>query len=93
VLYSSRRLSAKTKPTTASPTGSCLPERPLVRPPALDGHPVINKAGVASRILGSVMDVTERRHAEHRLVLQHRVTRFGGAATVEAALPKIRRVM
>ena len=38
--------------------------------------------------------MTERRHAEHRLVVQHRVTRIlAEAATVEEAIPKILEMM
>jgi PAS domain S-box-containing protein len=54
------------------------------------GHPVLDKAGELVEYFGSVMDVTERRHAEHRLLVQHRVTRIlAEAATVEEAIPKI----
>ncbi len=54
------------------------------------GHPVLNKAGELVEYFGTVMDVTERRHAEHRLVVQHRVTRIlAEAATVEEAIRKI----
>jgi PAS domain S-box-containing protein len=54
------------------------------------GHPVLNQAGELVEYFGTVMDVTERRHAEHRLLVQHRVTRIlAEAATVEEALGKI----
>src|SRR6267154_756161 len=54
------------------------------------GHPVLNKAGELVEYFGTVMDVTERRHAEHRLVVQHRVTRLlAEAATIEEAIRKI----
>jgi PAS domain S-box-containing protein len=54
------------------------------------GHPVLDKAGELVEYFGTVMDVTERRHAEHRLVVQHRVTRIlAEVATVEEAIPKI----
>ena len=54
------------------------------------GHPVLNEAGELVEYFGTVMDVTERRHAEHRLLVQHRVARIlGEAATAEEALPKI----
>jgi PAS domain S-box-containing protein len=58
------------------------------------GHPVLNKAGELVEYFGSVTDVTERRHAEHRLLVQHRVTRIlADAATVEEAIPKILEMM
>jgi len=54
------------------------------------GHPVLNKAGELVEYFGSVMDVTERRHAEHRLLVQHRVTRIlAESVTVDEAIPKI----
>jgi PAS domain S-box-containing protein len=54
------------------------------------GHPVLNQAGELVEYLGTVLDVTERRHAEHRLLVQHRVTRIlAEAATVEEAIRKI----
>ena len=54
------------------------------------GHPILDKAGELVEYYGSVMDVTERRHAEHRLLVQHHVTRIlAEAATVEEAIPKI----
>jgi PAS domain S-box-containing protein len=54
------------------------------------GHPVLDQAGELVEYFGTVMDVTERRHAEHRLAVQHRVTRIlAEAATVEEAIPKI----
>jgi PAS domain S-box-containing protein len=54
------------------------------------GHPVLNEAGELVEYFGTVMDVTERRHAEHRLLVQHRVALIlGEATTAEEALPKI----
>ncbi len=54
------------------------------------GHPVLDQAGELVEYFGSVMDVTERRHAEHRLLVQHRVTHIlAEAATVREAIPKI----
>jgi PAS domain S-box-containing protein len=54
------------------------------------GHPVLNQAGELVEYFGTVMDVTERKHAEHRLVVQHRITRIlAEAATVEEAIPRI----
>jgi PAS domain S-box-containing protein len=58
------------------------------------GHPVFNQAGELVEYLGTVMDVTERRHAEHRLLVQHRVTRIlAEAATLEEAVRKILEMM
>jgi PAS domain S-box-containing protein len=54
------------------------------------GHPVVDQSGELVEYFGTVMDVSERRHAEHRLIVQHRVTRIlAEAATVEEAIPKI----
>jgi PAS domain S-box-containing protein len=58
------------------------------------GHPVLNKAGEVVEYFGTVMDVTERRHAEHRLLVQHRVARIlAEAATAEEAIAKILEMM
>jgi PAS domain S-box-containing protein len=54
------------------------------------GHPVLDDAGGLLEHFGTVMDVTERRRAEQRLLAQHRVTRIlAEAATVEEAAPRI----
>jgi PAS domain S-box-containing protein len=54
------------------------------------GHPVLDTAGELVEYLGTVIDVTERRRAEQRLLAQHRVARIlAEAATVEEATPKI----
>ena len=58
------------------------------------GHPILDERGELLEHAGTVTDVTERRHAEHRLVVQHRVTRIlAEAATVEEAMPKILEMM
>jgi PAS domain S-box-containing protein len=58
------------------------------------GHPVLNQAGELVEYFGTVMDLTERKHAEHRLVVQHRVTRIlAEATTVEEAVRKILAMM
>ena len=58
------------------------------------GHPVFNQAGELVEYLGTVMDVTERRRAEHRLLVQHRVTHIlADAATLEQAVRKILEMM
>jgi PAS domain S-box-containing protein len=54
------------------------------------GHPVFDQAGGLVEYVGTVVDVTERRHAEHRMLLQHRVTRIlAEAASVGEAIPRI----
>jgi PAS domain S-box-containing protein len=52
--------------------------------------PVLNKTGALAETVGTLVDVTERRHAEQRLLVQHSVARIlAEAATVEEATPKI----
>jgi PAS domain S-box-containing protein len=54
------------------------------------GHPIVDENGGLLEHFGTVMDVTERRRAEQRLLAQHRVTRIlAEAATVEEAAPRI----
>jgi PAS domain S-box-containing protein len=54
------------------------------------GHPVLNSAGELIEYLGTVIDVTERKRTEARLLAQQRVTRIlSDAATVEEATAKI----
>jgi PAS domain S-box-containing protein len=54
------------------------------------GHPILDEAGQLLEYFGTVMDVTERRRAEQRLLAQHRVTRIlAEAATVEDSVPRI----
>ena len=54
------------------------------------GHPVLSTSGHLVEFVGTVIDVTERRRAEQRLLVQYRVTRIlAEAATVEEATPKI----
>jgi PAS domain S-box-containing protein len=58
------------------------------------GHPVLDEAGRLVEYVGTVVDVTERRRAEQRLLVQYRVTRIlAEAATVEEATPKILQAM
>jgi PAS domain S-box-containing protein len=58
------------------------------------GHPVVDGAGELLEYFGTVVDVTERRLAEQRLLAQHHVTRIlAEAATVEEATPKILRAV
>ncbi|MEA3133737.1 MAG: hypothetical protein QOG17_1583, partial [Gammaproteobacteria bacterium] len=54
------------------------------------GHPVLDKTGALVEYVGTVVDVTERRRAEQRLLAQYRVTRIlADAATVAEATRKI----
>jgi PAS domain S-box-containing protein len=54
------------------------------------GHPVLDKTGAVVEYVGTLVDVTERRCAERRLLAQHCVARIlAEAATVEEAAPKI----
>ena len=58
------------------------------------GHPVIGHAGELVEMVGMVMDVTERRRAEQRLLVQHCVARIlAEVATGEGAMPKILRAV
>jgi PAS domain S-box-containing protein len=52
--------------------------------------PISEKAGTATEIVGTLVDVTERRRSEHRVIVQQRITRIlAEAATVEEAMPRI----
>jgi PAS domain S-box-containing protein len=54
------------------------------------GHPVFNSFGDPVEFVGTVMDVTERKRAEQRLILQHTVTQMlAEANTFEEVAPKI----
>jgi PAS domain S-box-containing protein len=54
------------------------------------GHPVLDQAGGLTEYVGTVVDVTERRCAEQRLLVQYRVTRIlADATTAGEAIPKI----
>jgi PAS domain S-box-containing protein len=58
------------------------------------GHPVLDQAGELVEYIGTVVDVTERKRAEQRLLVQYRVTRvLADAATVEEAMPKVLQAM
>ena len=58
------------------------------------GHPVLDRDGALVEYVGTVVDVTERRRAEQRLLAQYRVTRIlADAATVAEATPKILQAM
>ena len=58
------------------------------------GHPVLGPGGELLEYFGTVMDVTERRRAEKRLLVQTRVTHIlSEASTVKEAMPKILQVV
>ena len=58
------------------------------------GHPVLSASGHLVEFVGTVIDVTERRRAEQRLLVQYRVTRIlADASTVGEATPKILQAM
>jgi len=58
------------------------------------GHPVLDKSGALVEYVGTVVDVTENRRAEQRLLAQYRVTRIlADAATIAEAMPKILQAM
>ena len=53
-------------------------------------HPVLDPAGESADLVGTVIDITERRRADQRLLAQHRVTQIlAQAATLEEAAPRI----
>jgi len=57
-------------------------------------HPVFDTAGDSADLVGTVIDITERRRAEQRLLAQHRVTQIlAQAATLEDATPQILRAL
>jgi PAS domain S-box-containing protein len=56
--------------------------------------PAPDKGGTPVETVGTLVDVTERRHAEQRRLVQYRVTRIlADAVTVEEATPKILQAM
>jgi PAS domain S-box-containing protein len=58
------------------------------------GHPVLDKTGALVEYVGTVVDVTERKCAEQRLLVQYRVTRIlAEAATLDEATPKMLQAM
>jgi PAS domain S-box-containing protein len=58
------------------------------------GHPVLDATGTLAEYVGTLVDVTEHRRAEQRLLVQYRVTRIlADAATVAEAMPKILQTM
>jgi PAS domain S-box-containing protein len=58
------------------------------------GHPILDNTGALVEFVGTVVDVTEHKRAEQRLLAQYRVTRIlSDAATVAEATPKILQAM
>jgi PAS domain S-box-containing protein len=58
------------------------------------GHPVLDKTGALVEYVGTSVDVTERRRAEQRLLVQYRVTRIlADAATLAEVTPKVLQAM
>jgi PAS domain S-box-containing protein len=54
------------------------------------GHPVLDKTGALVEYVGTVVDVTEHKRAEQRLLVQYRVSRIlSEAVTLDEATPKI----
>jgi PAS domain S-box-containing protein len=54
----------------------------------------LDKAGTVVETVGTLVDVTERKRAEQRLLVQYRVTRIlAEAATLDEATPKILQAM
>jgi PAS domain S-box-containing protein len=54
------------------------------------GHPILDQARGRVEYIGTVVDVTEHRRSEHRMLVQQRVTHIlAEAVTVEEAMPKI----
>jgi len=58
------------------------------------GHPVLSTSGHVVEFVGTVIDVTERKRGEQRLLMQYRVTCIlADASTVEEATKKILQTM
>ena len=59
-----------------------------------EGDVVRDESGRPLRVFGTLQDITERKRAEQRLMVQHRVTRIlAEAATLEEATPQILRAV
>ena len=58
------------------------------------GHPVLDKTGALVEYVGTLVDVTERKRAEQRVLAEHRTTRIvAQAITVEEAMPELLRAL
>jgi PAS domain S-box-containing protein len=54
------------------------------------GHPIMSESGDIVEFVGAAIDITERKQAEQRLIVQHTVTQMlATAATLEEVTPKI----
>jgi PAS domain S-box-containing protein len=54
------------------------------------GHPIVSGSGDIVEFVGAAIDITERRQAEQRLIVQHTITQMlATAATLEEVTPKI----
>jgi PAS domain S-box-containing protein len=54
------------------------------------GRPIVSEAGDIVEFIGAAIDITERKRAEQRLMVQHTVTQMlAEAATLEEVTPKI----
>ena len=54
------------------------------------GHPIVSESGSIIEFVGAAIDITERKQAEQRLIVQHAVTQMlATAATLEEVTPKI----
>src|SRR6185295_17499333 len=54
------------------------------------GHPIVSESGDIVEFVGAAIDITERKQAEQRLIVQHTVTQMlATAVTLEEVTPKI----
>ena len=54
------------------------------------GHPILDERGDVVEFVGAAIDVTERKQAEQRLIVEHTVTQMlATGATLEEVTPKI----
>jgi PAS domain S-box-containing protein len=54
------------------------------------GHPIVSESGDIVEFVGAAIDISERKQAEQRLIVQHTVTQMlATAATLEEVTPKI----
>jgi PAS domain S-box-containing protein len=54
------------------------------------GHPIVSGPGDVVEFVGAAIDITERKQAEQRLIVQHTITQMlATAATLEEVTPKI----
>jgi len=54
------------------------------------GHPIVSGSGDIVEFVGAAIDITERKQAEQRLIVQHTITQIlATAATLEEVTPRI----